>query len=148
LQNPFQDDDIQGLSLRVGAAREELAEALNGLSHERLLKPAGRHGYMLDSQGLEPDRAELAEATPATQGSKVTGTVAGLAHFQEELFTKLREELVDPLVLIQQFLEDPQSAGLGPARAALEQINWFLDDFMLSDKPAPATDQLDTGFAE
>ena len=142
MQNPLQDDDIQGLSLRLDADREELSKALDGLCNDRLLKSAGRHGYMLDPEGLDFNRSEPVEAVQAP------ASALGVAHFQEELFEKFREELVNPLVLIQQFLENPQTAGLGAARAAMEQINWFLEDYMLSGKAAPAADQIDTGLAE
>ena len=148
MQNPLQDDDIQGLSLRVDVDREELAEALDGLCNDCLLKSAGRHGYMLDPEGLDFNRSEPVEAVQAPAQLNALGPALGLAHFQEELVEKIREELVNPLVLVQQFLENPQTAGLGAARAAMEQINWFLEDYMLSGKAAPAANQIDTGLAE
>ena len=142
MQNPLQDDDIQGLSLRLDANREELAEALDGLCSDRLLKSAGRHGYMLDPEGFDFKRTEPVEAL------QLPAPALGLGHVQEELFEKFRAELVNPLALIQQYLENPQSAGLGAARAAMEQINWFLEDYMLNAKAAPVADQKDTGLAE
>ena len=57
-----------------------------------------------------------------------------LSRLQEELFVRLHGEMVEPLLLIQQFLEDPDTAQLGQARAALEQINLFLEEFFLTGK--------------
>lgn len=53
------------------------------------------------------------------------------AQVQEELFARLRGEVAEPVLLIQQFLENPDAEGLGQARAALEQVNRFLDDYLL-----------------
>ncbi|MFC1526023.1 hypothetical protein ACFL6X_04335 [Candidatus Latescibacterota bacterium] len=50
---------------------------------------------------------------------------------QEELFERLHEEMVDPLTMIEHFLERPNSAGLAMARAAMEQINGFMRDYFL-----------------
>ena len=54
----------------------------------------------------------------------------------EQLFACLDEELVDPLLAIQDFLESPAPDQLGRARAALEQINGFLEDFLLAKRRA------------
>ncbi|MEW6754799.1 MAG: hypothetical protein AB1505_28035 [Candidatus Latescibacterota bacterium] len=54
---------------------------------------------------------------------------------QEEMFARLRGEMVEPILLIQQFLENPDPEGLGCARAALEQVNRFLDDYLLGGTP-------------
>jgi len=56
------------------------------------------------------------------------------AHAQEELFDRLRGEVVEPMLLIQQFLENPTPEDLGQARAALEQVNGFLEAFMLGGR--------------
>ena len=69
-----------------------------------------------------------------------------LSRLQEELFVRLHGEMVEPLLLIQQFLEDPDTAQLGQARAALEQINLFLEEFFLAGKnasTAPASEEDD-----
>jgi len=50
---------------------------------------------------------------------------------QEELFTALRGEMVDPLLMIEAFLEHPNADGLAQARVAMEQVNAFLQDFFL-----------------
>ena len=39
------------------------------------------------------------------------------------------------MLLIQQFLDAPNSKGLGQARVALEQVNAFLKEFMLNGNP-------------
>ena len=53
---------------------------------------------------------------------------------QEELFDRLRDEMVNPLSMIEQFLERPDSQGLIHARAAMEQINWFLREYFLRER--------------
>ena len=50
---------------------------------------------------------------------------------QEELFAELRGEVAEPLQLIRTYLEHPEAAGLGTARAAFEQIEMFLQSFLL-----------------
>ena len=50
---------------------------------------------------------------------------------QEELFHRLRQEMVSPLFMIERFLDHPDAAGLGQARAAMEQINWFFKTYLL-----------------
>lgn len=54
------------------------------------------------------------------------------AHVQEELFTRCRDEMVEPMLLIQQFLDDPDTGDLGQTRAAMEHINGFLEEFLLN----------------
>ncbi len=49
----------------------------------------------------------------------------------EELFNCLDEEMVAPLLALERFLESPDSEDLGRARAALEQMKGFLEDFLL-----------------
>ena len=53
------------------------------------------------------------------------------AELQEELFRALRVEMVDPLLMIEAFLEHPNADGLARARMAMEQVNEFLQDFFL-----------------
>jgi hypothetical protein len=233
LQNPFLDDDVQGLSLRVGISREEAEECLAELCREGLLKEAGRRGHMLDLdavgekewaaqpvEGREPAppateldtdlaaqswalillRADgrpelvdeqaaawlgvpaeeldaaifeeftgvdpgqvLGEAAPLSFTLNVSrplaitlracrlGGEAGVlvvlrdaslaaelgavqAQIQEEVFGRLRSDLVEPVLLIQRFLENLEMEELGPARAALERLNRFLETFFLSDQ--------------
>ena len=60
------------------------------------------------------------------------------AEAQEELYDRLREEVVRPLAVIEKYLEDPGGA-LVQARVAMEQINGFLQEFYLrgaGDRPA------------
>lgn len=63
------------------------------------------------------------------------------AEAQEELYDRLKEELVQPLGAIEKFLEDPGRDGLARARLAMEQINGFLQEFFLQGgrdgRPAP-----------
>ncbi|MBT6147539.1 MAG: hypothetical protein HOH74_19030 [Gemmatimonadetes bacterium] len=53
------------------------------------------------------------------------------AEVQEELFQRLKAEVVDPLAMVERFLEKPDAASLVQARIAMEQINWFLQEFFL-----------------
>jgi PAS domain-containing protein len=53
------------------------------------------------------------------------------ADLQEELFQRLRTEMVGPLADVESFLEKPDGERLVQARIAMEQINWFLQDFFL-----------------
>ena len=53
------------------------------------------------------------------------------AHIQEELFAQLNGEVAEPLQLIRAFLENSDSASLGTARAAFEQVEMFLQSFLL-----------------
>ncbi|HCL27510.1 MAG TPA: hypothetical protein DIC52_03615 [Candidatus Latescibacteria bacterium] len=55
------------------------------------------------------------------------------AEVQEELFQRLKTEMVDPLEMVESFLEKPDTERLGQARIAMEQINWFLQEFFLRD---------------
>ena len=55
---------------------------------------------------------------------------------QEELFNRLRQEMVSPLFMIERFLDHPDAAGLGQARAAMEQINWFFKTYLLGMEAA------------
>ena len=50
---------------------------------------------------------------------------------QEELFAQLRGEVVEPLQMIRTYLENPGEGNLGTARAAFEQIDIFLQSFLL-----------------
>ena len=54
------------------------------------------------------------------------------AELQEELFNRLRQEMVSPLFMIGKFLDHPDAVGLGQARAAMEQINWFFRTYLLA----------------
>jgi hypothetical protein len=54
---------------------------------------------------------------------------------QEELFGELRGEVAEPLQVFRNFLENPDAAGLGEARAAFEQIELFLQAFLLTSPP-------------
>jgi hypothetical protein len=55
------------------------------------------------------------------------------AEVQEELFQRLKTEMVDPLATLERFLEKPDQDRLVQARIAMEQINWFLQEFFLRD---------------
>jgi PAS domain-containing protein len=55
------------------------------------------------------------------------------AEVQEELFQRLKTEMVDPLEMVESFLEKPDTERLVQARIAMEQINWFLQEFFLRD---------------
>jgi PAS domain-containing protein len=54
------------------------------------------------------------------------------AEVQEELFQRLKTEMVDPLAMVERFLESPDADKLVQARIAMEQINWFLQEFFLA----------------
>ncbi len=56
------------------------------------------------------------------------------AEVQEELFQRLKTDMVDPLAMLERFLEAPDADKLVQARIAMEQINWFLQEFFLLDK--------------
>lgn len=60
------------------------------------------------------------------------------AEAQEELYERLKVDMVDPLVMIERFLEHPDADGLVQARAAMEQINWFLQEFFLRGRDGSA----------
>jgi PAS domain-containing protein len=53
LHNPFLDDDLQELALRLGVSRAEVAAALGELCQGRFLKTQGQRGYALELSGLE-----------------------------------------------------------------------------------------------
>ena len=268
LLNPFLDEDLLGLSLRLSTPRPELSEALESLCQERFLKQASQRGYLLDleevgaaveaaspagpiagqaaqagtgavclpkvPEGLglffpdlgisledlvetlpfgvvllradgalelaneraaqwlgiplqDLDGATFEMATGVNPGL-VTGGATAISFFlkvprplelslhtcglageaavlivvrdaavqeqvsrmqaqvQEQLFARIGREVVEPLGLIEQFLENPDSKALGQARAALEQINWFLQDFLLRrDAPPDGKDSPELG---
>ena len=76
----------------------------------------------------------------ATTANKAPVEMAAVqAYLQEELFGRLQGEVVEPVMLIQQFLENPDAEGLGQARAALEQVNQFLEDFLLDGRKGNAS---------
>ena len=54
---------------------------------------------------------------------------------QEELVGELRGGGAEPLQVFRNFLENPDAAGLGTARAAFEQIEMFLQAFLLTSPP-------------
>lgn len=237
LHNPFLDDDLQELALRLGASRTEVAGALGELCQSHFLKTLGQRGYVLDlsavgekpslplgrksgslvrgevSGGMESAEAWL-EALPfglallradgslervneraATwmgipredfdgrafeQATGVdptqvleSGTVLSFtrrlpfalevevrpcppkgvvivvqdvtvreelariqAGFQEAFFARLRLGFVEPLEVLECFLENPAHQELGLARAAVEQMRWILAG-LLADPPRP-----------
>ena len=245
LGNPFLDDDLQGLALRLGLPRTELEEVLGELCLGPFLKDAGKRGYMLDIEkeksseeanaaGVQdpgspqqdpgsPGEGEsmlegLLESLPvgvillradgtaelanqraaawlgrsaedldADTFARITGYSPSLvlegdrpvsfslkeplalevemhlcrlapepgilivlrdasvekelakaqAEVQEELFFKMRQEIVEPLLQVRRFLDSSDPQGLGQARAALEQVNKFLEDFLLLARPEP-----------
>ena len=243
LGNPFLDEDLQGLALRLGLPRTELEEVLGELCLGPFLKDAGKRGYMLDFErsseestpagvqvpgspkenpGLPGEGESMleslleslpvgvillhADGTPelanqraatwlgrsaddldADTFARITGYSPSLvlegdrpvsfslkepfalevemhlcrlapepgilivlrdasvekefakaqAEVQEELFFKMRQEIVEPLLQVRRFLESSDPQGLGQARAALEQANKFLEDFLLLAKPEP-----------
>ena len=53
------------------------------------------------------------------------------AEVQEELFQRLKAEVVEPLAMVERFLDKPDADRLVQARIAMEQINWFLQEFFL-----------------
>lgn len=54
------------------------------------------------------------------------------AEVQEELFQRLKTDMVDPLAMVERFLESPDVDKLAQARIAMEQINCFLQEFFLA----------------
>ncbi len=241
LGNPFLDDDLQALALRLGLPRTELEEVLSELCRGPFLKNAGQRGYMLDLEQVFEGETTAGEQEPAPQKKKpgllkggestlerlvdslplgvillhpdgtpelaneraarwlgksakdlnadtfarITGFSPSLAlegdtpvsfslkdpfalevemqpcclaaepgilivlrdasveeevakvhaEIQEEMFFKMRREIVEPLLQVRKFLENSDAQGLGQARAALEQVNKFLEDFLLLAKP-------------
>lgn len=67
------------------------------------------------------------------------------AHLQEELFEQLRAQVAAPAAQIQRFLENPDADGFAQARAALEQVNAFLDDYFLKKPSHFAGQEIDFG---
>jgi PAS domain-containing protein len=242
LHNPFLDDDLQELALRLGVSRAEVAGALGELCQDRFLKKLGQRGYALDlgevgektapahhrkpggparrepSGGREAAGAWLEalpfglallradgslekaneravnwmgiprEAFDARSFARATGvdptqvleqgTVlsftrrlpfalevevrpcppAGVvivvqdvsvreelariqAGFQEAFFARLRLGFVEPLEMVEDFLENPDPRALGAARAAVEQMRWMLAG-LLADPPSPGGEDL------
>ena len=243
LRNPFLDDDLQELALRLGTARGELAAALGELCQSHYLKPLGQRGYVLDlsevgetpaakvrqqggpirrgmAEGLAPawietlpfgvallrsdGSLELANERVATwlglpresfdgasfeqaTGVDPTQVLAGgsvvsftrrlpfalevevrpcpprgvlivvqdislreelariQASSQEVFFGRLRLGFVEPLEVLERFLENPAHQELGLARAAVEQMYWMLSG-LLVDTPPRGADE-DPGLA-
>lgn len=58
------------------------------------------------------------------------------ADVQEDLYDRMRQEMVDPLAMIEAFLETPDNRGLVEARFAMEQINAFLRQHFISRRDA------------
>ena len=143
-RNPFRDDDAQIFSARLGESRAEIGAALRELCGDRLLRPAAERGYMLDAAGLEQTGAVPAAAAASTDGetgASVGGAVSNPAaaevskaftHFQEELFGQLRADVIEPLLVIRDFLDNREPRQLGLARAALEQIYWAVRELGLA----------------
>lgn len=59
---------------------------------------------------------------------------------QEEMFARMRSDLVQPFGVIAGYLENPEGFDLGNARAAMEQVAVFLEHFFLAEKPIPSDD--------
>ena len=243
LGNPFLDDDLQGLALRLGLPRTELEEELAELCRGSFLKDAGKRGFMLDLEKSSAEgtaapeqdaaapkenpglpaagesmlegllenlpvgvillhadgTAELANQRAATwlgrpaadldadTFARITGYSPSLvlegdhpvsfalkeplalevemqlcrlapepgvlivmrdasvekefakvqAEVQEELFFKMRREIVEPLLQVRRILDSSDPQGIGQAREALEQVNKFLEDFLLLARPDP-----------
>ena len=81
---------------------------------------------------LESGAGVLIVVRDTTMQEEVTQIQASL---QEEIFDEMREEIVTPLFTIEQFLDQPDANALVQARAAMEQVNWFLRQFFLRDEP-------------
>lgn len=62
------------------------------------------------------------------------------AGFQEAFFTRLRQDFVEPLEVIEEFLENPAHPDLGLARAAVEQMRWVLAGLLTDLPPAGGDD--------
>lgn len=56
------------------------------------------------------------------------------ADVQEELYERLQSDMVEPLTMVERFIEKPDAEGLVQARVAMEQINWFLQEFFLQKR--------------
>ncbi len=147
-RNPFRDDDAQIFSARLGESRAEIGAALRELCGDRLLRPAAERGYMLDAAGLAQKGAVPASASKpvdtATDGETAASVESAMsnpaaaevskafAHFQEELFGQLRVDVIEPLLVIRDFLDNREPRQLGLARAALEQIYWAVRELGLA----------------
>ena len=81
---------------------------------------------------IETGDAVLVVVRDTTMQEEVTKIQASL---QEQIFDEMREEMVTPLVTIEKFLDQPDASTLVQARAAMEQVNWFLRQFFLRDEP-------------
>ncbi len=68
LRNPFLDDDLHALSVRLGAARSEVGLLVSELRAEGLLKESGRRGYTLDLAALALEAAPAAGAAATVVG--------------------------------------------------------------------------------
>ena len=138
--------------LGVSAERLDAAtlEALTGIDLELAQEGAPRRSFAVAEPcplmvtmhacclGDEPGvLIVLQEAVPAIVTTSVEMATVQ-AHLQEELFGRLQDEVVEPVMLIQQFLENPDAGGLGQARAALEQVNQFLEGFLLDGRKGSA----------
>ncbi|MCC7264421.1 MAG: hypothetical protein IT369_18065 [Candidatus Latescibacteria bacterium] len=242
LHNPFLDDDLQELALRIGVSRNEAAGSLGELCQGRFLKTLGQRGYVLDLSevpektapalghqtggldsrdlaggmdeagtwleelpfglallrsdgslvkvneraaawlGIAPgafDGAAFADATGVDPTQVLAGGVPlsftrrqpfalevevrpcppkGViivvqdismreelariqAGFQEAFFARLRLGFVEPLEVLERFLENPAHQELGLARAAVEQMRWILAG-LLAEPPAAGGDVL------
>ncbi len=53
---------------------------------------------------------------------------------QEEMFARMREDLVDPIRIIAGYLENPEGVDLGQARTAMEQVHIFMEYFFLAER--------------
>lgn len=81
---------------------------------------------------IESGAAVLVVVRDTTLQEEVTKIQASL---QEEIFDQMRDEIVDPLSTIERFLDRPEGSTLVQARAAMEQVNWFMRQFFLRDEP-------------
>ena len=57
---------------------------------------------------------------------------------QEEMFASMRADLVEPFGIIASYLDNPAGTDLGHARAAMAQVNIFMEHFFLAEKPSPS----------
>ena len=143
-RNPFRDDDAQIFSARLGESRAEIGAALRERCGDRRLRPAAERGYMLDAAGLAQTGAVSMPADTATDGETAASVESAMsnpaaaevskafAHFQEELFGQLRADVIEPLLVIRDFLDNREPRQLGLARAALEQIYWAVRELGLA----------------
>ena len=75
------------------------------------------------------------------QDVSVREELAGIqASFQEAFFARLRLGFVEPLEVLERFLENPAYQELGLARAAVEQMRWILAG-LLAAPPPPAGEE-------